>query len=326
MLTRSDLGKAQFTIMHDVELDEYDRLRRPYAMTRCRCCTLCLTATVCSAWFLILAGIASGGWTFSQFGQDAFVRALLNGTRGGLFIEVGASDGITNSNSYLFEAFHGYRGICVEPGPRQGLLSWLRPRCFLSTSPVSNKDDRAVSFVVGSRTAEHSRMQESEPAAGAAALTDSSGRRGGSAFATRTVTLTRLVKQLQTARGWDVNKSLTFCFVSIDTEGFEVEALEGFPFERHSIRVLLVEDSGRGIGPRATRLLHRVSKLTHVGTLAADVIFTEHRLAARARKMLNADKDSPLGEWKKAKGLYVTFEHYGRIALEKTIGIHLRRV
>ena len=119
-------GLAQFTIVHDVELDEYDRLRRPYAMTRCRCCTLCLAAAVCSAWFLILAGIASGGWTFSQFGQTLSFAGC-SAIAGGLFIEVGASDGITNSNSYLFEAFHGYRGICVEPGPRQGLLSWLRP-------------------------------------------------------------------------------------------------------------------------------------------------------------------------------------------------------
>ena len=55
------------------------------------------------------------------------------------------------------------------------------------------------------------------------------------------------------------------------------------------------------------------------------MIFTEHRLAARARKMLNADKVSP-PVVEEAKGLYVTFEHYGRIALEKTIGIHLRRV
>jgi len=36
---------------------------------------------------------------------------------GGYFVDIGAHDGITNSNSYIFEKYFGWSGICVEPNP-----------------------------------------------------------------------------------------------------------------------------------------------------------------------------------------------------------------
>ena len=39
----------------------------------------------------------------SQIGQDLFVLETLNWKKNGFFIEFGASDGITNSNTYLLE-------------------------------------------------------------------------------------------------------------------------------------------------------------------------------------------------------------------------------
>lgn len=37
--------------------------------------------------------------------------------RGGVFIDIGAHDGITFSNSYFFEKFRNFQCICVEPNP-----------------------------------------------------------------------------------------------------------------------------------------------------------------------------------------------------------------
>ena len=50
-------------------------------------------------------------------GQDILVSALLHHKRGGVFVDIGANDGITISNSLYFERELGWNGIAVEPIP-----------------------------------------------------------------------------------------------------------------------------------------------------------------------------------------------------------------
>lgn len=53
---------------------------------------------------------------YSQYGQDKFIaeRIFLN-EREKCFVDIGAHDGITLSNSYYFEKHLGWTGFCVEP-------------------------------------------------------------------------------------------------------------------------------------------------------------------------------------------------------------------
>jgi FkbM family methyltransferase len=52
----------------------------------------------------------------SQFKQDMFVdKYILNKLENGFFVEIGAYDGISLSNTYAFEKFRNWKGICVEP-------------------------------------------------------------------------------------------------------------------------------------------------------------------------------------------------------------------
>jgi len=54
----------------------------------------------------------------SQYGQDVFIAKLLEGRVGkGFFVDIGAYDGVTNSNTLLLEKQFGYRGLLVEPNP-----------------------------------------------------------------------------------------------------------------------------------------------------------------------------------------------------------------
>jgi len=55
---------------------------------------------------------------FSHIGQDAWVAACLQFKRGGFFLDFGAFDGQTISNTYTLEKDLGWKGICVEPNPR----------------------------------------------------------------------------------------------------------------------------------------------------------------------------------------------------------------
>lgn len=54
----------------------------------------------------------------SHIGQDAWVAECLGFKRDGFFLDFGAFDGKTISNTYALEKDLGWRGICVEPNPR----------------------------------------------------------------------------------------------------------------------------------------------------------------------------------------------------------------
>jgi FkbM family methyltransferase len=55
---------------------------------------------------------------YSQYGQDRYLdRMVFRGKRGGVFIDIGAHDGVEMSNSCLFERSRGWTGVCVEPRP-----------------------------------------------------------------------------------------------------------------------------------------------------------------------------------------------------------------
>lgn len=53
----------------------------------------------------------------SQCGQDKFLykNFFKNYNKPGIFIELGAFDGIKISNSYFFEKYLGWNGVCIEP-------------------------------------------------------------------------------------------------------------------------------------------------------------------------------------------------------------------
>ena len=63
----------------------------------------------------------------SQACQDLFVLAALYGLRGGYFLEIGASDGKSLSNTYLLEKFFDWSGVSVDIDIRSK-LSFARHR------------------------------------------------------------------------------------------------------------------------------------------------------------------------------------------------------
>ena len=59
-----------------------------------------------------------GGQTsISQIKQDIKVLEFYKNKRDGYFVDIGANDGITISNTYLLEKDYGWKGICVEALP-----------------------------------------------------------------------------------------------------------------------------------------------------------------------------------------------------------------
>jgi len=85
--------------------------------------------------------------SYSQLNQDLEVLKFYNNKIGGFFIEIGASDGIELSNTYLLEKKYNWTGICVEPIPnRFKLLCKNRPNSVCCDNAVYKKSGKSVIF------------------------------------------------------------------------------------------------------------------------------------------------------------------------------------
>jgi len=56
---------------------------------------------------------------FSQYGQDKYIaETYFNNKKQNIFVEIGANDGISNSNTYYFEKELSWSGLAIEPLPK----------------------------------------------------------------------------------------------------------------------------------------------------------------------------------------------------------------
>lgn len=54
---------------------------------------------------------------YGQYQQDKYLDQLFKKKTKGVFVDIGAHDGTTFSNSYFFEKERNWTGVCVEPIP-----------------------------------------------------------------------------------------------------------------------------------------------------------------------------------------------------------------
>ena len=89
---------------------------------------------------------------YSQQGEDMFIyRNFINKPReDGIFIELGAHDGITYSNTKFFEDKLLFSGILIEPIKSSFLkLEVFRPKCLCINNIISTKDGDVIVYENG---------------------------------------------------------------------------------------------------------------------------------------------------------------------------------
>lgn len=158
----------------------------------------------------------------SQIGQDLFALIANEFKTNGYFLEIGASNGISLSNTYLLEKQLGWSGLLVEPAKM-----WHEE---LEKSRSSAVDKRAV------WSANEGDMQFLE-ANVLSTLKKFEGNdahiREGHSYPVPTVTPSDLLSQHKSPTRID--------FLSIDTEGSELEILKSFPFKEYDVTSICVE-------------------------------------------------------------------------------------
>ncbi|XP_020290568.1 uncharacterized protein LOC109858082 [Pseudomyrmex gracilis] len=163
-----------------------------------------------------------------SMGQSTAIREILNDKKNGFFIECGAYDGETRSNTLFLERFNGWTGLLIEADPinftkmlRKNRRAYLSPTClgviekpvvasFLMARNVGRLHEPENTTVTNSPdvayTGEHTRVQCFPLALYIAALG---------------------IK--------------TVDYFSLDVEGSEIDILETIPFQAVDIKTMSVE-------------------------------------------------------------------------------------
>jgi FkbM family methyltransferase len=164
----------------------------------------------------------------AQLLQDLWVAFETNGRRGGYFVEFGAANGVHASNTLMLERDLGWTGILAEPGRYwQAALKANRPACAIDTRCVWRATGETLTFNEPA-IALHATI-EAYTAADALAGTRDEGKR----YAVETVSLGDLLAH------WKAPKRIDY--LSVDTEGSELDILAAFDFAAWDVRLISVE-------------------------------------------------------------------------------------
>ncbi len=165
----------------------------------------------------------------AQIYQDLWVLWETRARRDGYFVEVGACDGIFLSNTLLLERNYGWNGIVVEPNPVFHADLAQNRRCHIDQRCVWQESGERLGFRAVAQP-EYSVLQRVDPrddheAGGVRANFD--------LVEVETVTLTDLLLQAEAPKIID--------YLSLDTEGAELDILRSFDFDAFDVRLISVE-------------------------------------------------------------------------------------
>jgi FkbM family methyltransferase len=163
----------------------------------------------------------------SQNRQDLFVLSELNFKRDGFFVEFGAAGGVEDSNTYLLEEAFGWRGILAEPARTFHERLRASRRAQISTKCVWSESGKQLTF--NEAPWAYLSTVESFSASDSWAAQRKSGR----TYDVATISLADLLAEFAAPAEID--------YLSIDTEGSELEILESFDFTKYRISVITCE-------------------------------------------------------------------------------------
>lgn len=90
----------------------------------------------------LLTGIDFQG----QANQDMLAYLFFRGKKDGFFIDIGANDGKTFSNTFIFENL-GWKGICVEPLPDVYKILKQNRRCDCYNVAIAENSGESIEFI-----------------------------------------------------------------------------------------------------------------------------------------------------------------------------------
>jgi FkbM family methyltransferase len=158
----------------------------------------------------------------------------------GFFIELGANDGITQSNTLYFERFRNWTGILVEPTPHN-FLKCLSNRnsdtkVFCNACVSFGYIDKYVEIIYSNLMSIPVGLESDIPDPNAHAELGIKYLKENEVkfkFGAHAKTLNSIMKESNSPRVIDL--------LSLDVEGAELEVLKGVAFDQYSFRFMIIE-------------------------------------------------------------------------------------
>jgi FkbM family methyltransferase len=177
--------------------------------------------------------------SYSQLKQDIEVITLYNKKTNGYFVEIGAYDGIDLSNTYLLETQYNWKGICVEPIPAHfEKLVKNRPSSICFQEAIYKKSGLTLNFDIA---------DQNNMLSGISNHIDKH---------KSVVDLQKTTIQVKTMTLLDLldkaNAPHFIEYLSLDTEGSELEILKPFDYNKYIFGVIHVEHNF--IEPRRSQI------------------------------------------------------------------------
>lgn len=169
----------------------------------------------------------------SQAGQDRVVDNITKQKRGGTFVDVGAYDGVTGSNTYFLETHRGWTGALVEPvGAQIAKAAALRTNPCVEVA-VAASEGEADFIEISEGYTQMSGLAGSYNKALLGKVRDNKQHKEN-VVRVKTQTLSDILHQTGL-----VNPD----FISLDIEGGEMACLQSFPFEKHDVKIWSIENN-----------------------------------------------------------------------------------
>ena len=156
---------------------------------------------------------------YGELKQDVFVLETLKEKQQGFFVEFGAMTGLQYSNTYVLEKHFGWQGIVSEPNPRFHDELLRNRSCTVDNRAVFDKTGKTLKFVCRGH--------------GYSGLAVPGIEYNDQTINVVSVSLNDLLFE-NSAPGY-------IDYISMDTEGSELQILKAFDFSRWQVGVWTIE-------------------------------------------------------------------------------------
>lgn len=172
---------------------------------------------------------------FSQYNQDKFLdKVIFNKKRKGYFVDIGAYDGLTISNTCFFEKQREWKGICFEPNPSVFSSLSKNRDCELFNCCIGTSNQNPIFFQVVGGSEMLSGLKLAYDPRHLERIFRETNKNNGS-INEILVEIKSLVDFLPEGKVVD--------YLSIDTEGNEIEILKSIDFNRNQINSISIENN-----------------------------------------------------------------------------------
>jgi FkbM family methyltransferase len=173
---------------------------------------------------------------YSQIGQDIILNELFcPALSNGFYIDIGAHNGKTFSNSYHFER-SGWDGMCIEGNPRLIFELQQNRDCEVLPSVISDVDGECDFLSVSGNSEMLSTPKFNSNHRNLKRIFKNIKKTGGTVDQVKVVSST-LAKVLLERNIKNVD------FISVDVEGSELNVLRGFDFDKVNVKLFIIENN-----------------------------------------------------------------------------------